>query len=113
MLSVVNPEIVTAVLSPNLIILVVGAGRFEQYLSSIIDALFVANVLWMEQSMLKWWRRWRAERLMRTTAADENLPFSSEEMRTLIQRGHRDDFKRLAAGLSKQNGTRGPREPDH
>jgi hypothetical protein len=50
--------------------------------------------------MLRWWRRWREERASRAEAIDKDLPFTADEMGRLIMSGRRDDFRRLAAGLS-------------
>jgi hypothetical protein len=51
--------------------------------------------------MLEWWRRWRDEREARSRATEDDLPFSPDEFAEMIRSGRRDDFRRLAAGLSK------------
>lgn len=50
--------------------------------------------------MLKWWRLIREHRRSRIRSRDEDLPFAPDELARLIRSGSRDDFKRLAAGLS-------------
>jgi hypothetical protein len=52
--------------------------------------------------MLKWWRRRFEEKTSRAREIeDQYLPFTSSEMARLIRRGRREDFQKLAAGLSK------------
>lgn len=51
--------------------------------------------------MLKWWRRRREERASRVEAIENDLPFTADEMGRLIMSGRWEDFRRLAAGLSK------------
>jgi hypothetical protein len=49
--------------------------------------------------MLKWWRS-RLDKKASNVEEEDNLPFTAEEFASLIRNGRRDDFKRLAAGLS-------------
>lgn len=51
-------------------------------------------------AMLKWWRRIFQLSTVKPVESKENLPFTAEEMARLIRSGRRDDFRRLAAGLS-------------
>jgi hypothetical protein len=70
---------------------------------SLVDLRRESEILPM-QRLIEWWRSWLSR--LRSCGDDSGLPFEPEEVSRLILSGRPEDFKALAAGLSKQPAVR-------